>query len=496
MKFLVRRLLPLLLILLAVTLTYLFWPETPRLEAYSDLNAGYDVEILRDRYGVPHVFGATDPDAAFGLAYAHAEDDFLTIQQTLLAARGKLATVYGRDAAPNDYMVQLLRIQEVVDAGYERDLDQDTRQLVEAYADGLNYFASLHESEALPGAFPVTGKDVVAGFVHKTPLFFGIDGVLGELFAAERRRDVSTTSGASREQRLPLPDRSYFGSNVLAVAPSRSDGGETFLAINSHQPWEGAVTWYEAHVHSEAGWDMVGGLFPGAPLVLQGHNRDLGWGFTVNSPDLVDVYVLEINPDNPDQYRFDGEWRTLEVREAPITVKLFGRLRWTVTEEVLWSVYGPTVRQPHGTYAVRFAGYGEVTLIEQWYRMNRASTFDQWRQAMREGPLPMFNAGYADREGNIYYVYNGLLPLRDPGFDWELYLPGDTSRTLWTEVLAYDELPQVLNPPAGFILNANSTPFSATVGSGNPDPAAFPASFGIERTADQSLPARTGPLWR
>lgn len=481
-----------LLIIIAILGIAALVAFVPLPQNLSDLTAvadEYDVTILRDTWGVPHVFGATDADAAFGLAYAHAEDDFLTIQQSLVAARGQLATVYGRDAAPNDYMVALLRLWETLDANYESGLSAETRALVDGYADGLNYYAALHPDAALRGLFPVSGKDVVAGFMHKTPLFYGIDGTLGDLFADARQEPVATRTAqeswraVAYDLRPDDPDGpavSRYGSNTLAVSPARSANGETFLAVNSHQPWEGPVTWYEAHVHSDAGWDMVGGLFPGAPIVLVGHGRDLGWAFTVNSPDLVDVYVLDINPDNPNQYRFDGEWRDLEVREVPIRVKLFGNVIWPVQQEVLWSVYGPAVRRPHGTYAVRAAGLGEVGLVEQWYRMNRATTFEEWQNAMREGPLPMFNAGYADKTGNIYYLYNARLPLRAEGYDWEVYLPGDTAETLWTAYLPFDDLPQVLNPASGFIQNANSTPFQTTIGDENPDPAAYSPTFGIE----------------
>jgi len=310
--------------------------------------------------------------------------------------------------------------------------------------------------------------------VHKTPFFFGVEGVIGDLFGEERPSPVSTKTTSQ------LPPTVRYGSNTFAVSPARSADGETFLAVNAHQPWEGPVTWYEAHVHSEEGWNMSGGLFPGAPVVLVGHNENLGWSHTVNSPDLVDVYVLDINPDNPDQYRYDGEWLDLEVRDVPIKVNVFGRLTWTVKQEALWSVYGPTVRQPHGVYAIRYAGYGEVGLIEQWYRMNKATNFDEWQTAMREGVLPMFNAGYADKEGNIYYLYNALLPIRAEGYDWKQFLPGDTSETLWTEYLPFDDLPQVLNPASGFIQNGNSSPFQTTIGSENPDAADYSTTFGIE----------------
>ena len=467
---------------------YIFIPgPTPDLSEYARINGEYDVRILRDTWGIPHIFGKTDPDAAFGLAYAHAEDDFATIQQILLATRGKLATVYGPDAAPNDYMVQLLRIWDVVEAGYARDLQPDTRAVLEAYAEGLNTYAALHPDEILtPDLYPVRGIDIAAGSVHRSPLFFGIDGVLGDLFNEERQSEVAVFGQTSSrwpenttgEDTLAWA-KSIAGSNTFALGPSRTTDGSTMLAVNSHQPWEGPVAWYEAHVRSEDGWDMTGALFPGAPVIIQGHNRDLGWSFTVNDPDLIDVYVLEINPDNEYEYRFDGEWRELEVRTTSLAVNLIGNLTIPVKQEFLWSVYGPVVRQPHGTYAIRYAGFGRVDIWEQLYRLNKATNFDEWRSAMRGGGLPMFNVAYADRAGNIFYAYNAFLPIRQEGWDWSLYLPGTSSETLWTEILPFDDLPQVLNPASGFIQNANSTPFE-TSASDNPDPADYSPTFGIE----------------
>ena len=446
---------------------------SPRLAAAA---LRHDVRILRDRWGVPHIFGKTDADAAYGLAWAHAEDDFPTIQGALLAARGRLASVFGPPAAPNDYMVALLRVWDVVDARYEKDLAPEARAICEAYADGINHYAALHPGAALPGLYPVRGKDVVAGFVHKLPLFFGLDRVLSGLFGPTRPEPPSRRARADS----PGAGEAALGSNAIAVAPGRSADGYTRLAVNSHQPWAGPVAWYEVHLRSEQGWDMVGGVFPGAPVVLHGHNRDLGWAHTVNRPRLIDVYVLETNPANPNQYRFDGAWRDLEVRTVPIEVKLLGPLRWTFSRETLWSVHGPVVRRPHGTYAIRFAGMGEVRQVEQWYRMNRARDLAEWHRAMRMGALPMFNCGYADREGNIEYLYNARLPLRGAGDGGAGYLAGDTSATLWTEYLPFDELPRVTNPPSGFVINSNSSPFQATLGPGNPDPARYPPSLGIE----------------
>jgi acyl-homoserine-lactone acylase len=462
-------------VLAAAGLTLALWPRRRIDRAALLPKRHYDVRILRDTWGVPHVFGRTDPDVAYGLAWAHAEDDFQTIQGALLAARGRLATVLGREGAPNDYMVQLLRIPDVVDAGYERDLRPETRALCEAYAEGINHYAALHPDEAMPDLYPARGRDLIAGFVHKTPLFFGLDRVL---------------RGLLEPAPSPGPPVTPTGSNTFAVAPRRSADGFTRLAINSHQPWAGPVAWYEAHLHSETGWDAVGGLFPGVPLILHGHNRNLGWAHTVNKPDLIDVYALEMNPAHPTQYKLDGAWRELEVRTAAIQVKVLGPLTWTAHREVLWSVYGPVVRGPRGVFAIRIAGHGDVRHIEQWYRMNKASRFDEWLDAMRMNALPMFNVGYADREGHIFYVYNARLPVRAEGYDWSGIVPGNTSRTLWTESLPFDRLPQVRDPPSGFVQNCNSSPFHTTVGEGNPEPSAYAPAFGIEtRMTNRSLRA-------
>jgi acyl-homoserine-lactone acylase len=487
------------------------WPERPDTAAFAGLGAKYNVEIVRDEWGVPHIYGKTDADAAFGLAFAHAEDDFLTIQQTLAASQGMLAASQGVNSAPADYLAALLRVKDVVDSGYAT-LTPPARAVMEAYADGLNYYAYKHPDQALlPRLFPVTGRAIVASSVYKSPLFFGLDSTIAELYKDTRQREVAVRKGSQVQPTglesaaqpgifqptglldwLANPDftawnkigaaAELYGSNTFAVGPSRTRDGSTYLAINSHQPWTGPVAWYEAHVHSTEGWEASGATFPATPAIIHGHNRNLGWAFTVNHPDLTDVYVLEMNPDNPNQYRFDGAWRTLEVRQAPIQVKLFGRFRWTVKQEVLWSVYGPAVRRPHGVYALRYAGYGKVNVFEQLYQMNKAATLEEWQQAMKNGGLPNFNAGYADAKGNTYYLYNAMLPMRSPNYDWSLYLPGNTSETLWNETLPFEQLPQVLNPPSGFVQNANSTPFQTTTGTGNPNPANYAPAFGIETT--------------
>ena len=449
------------------------------LATFSDLGKKYDVEILRDKWGVPHVFGKTNADTAFGIAYAHAEDDFVTIQGTLLAARAMLATELGLKGAPNDYMVQLLNIWDPINEKYDKELSPETRAICQAYADGLNYYASLHPDQANEQLYPARGKDVAAGFVHKVPLFFDMDKTLKLIFSSEAPLETDVPV-EKLEASLNRSQYALEGSNTFGISPKRTSDGSTYLAVNSHQPWEGPVSWYEAHLHSEEGWEAVGGLFPGTPMVLHGHNRNLGWAHTVNRPDLLDVYELEINPDNSEQYRFDGEWKDLEVREVTLNVRILGPFVIPVKKKVYRSVHGPVIVRPHGTYALRYAAMGKIRQVEQWYRMNRAKNMKEWIDAMKIRSIPCFNCGYADREGNIMYLYNALIPVRNEKYDWSKPVPGNTSETLWTEYIPFEKQPMVINPPSGFVINCNSSPYNTTIGSGNPDPSKYGKSMGID----------------
>lgn len=471
-------------------------PSMPPRETLIPPQGKYDTKILRDTWGVPHVFGKTDADVAYGLGYAHAEDDFETIQDSLLMTRGVRAQYKGRSEAQTDYLIKLFRFNEIVADKYHTDLSEDVRKICEAYADGVNHYAALHPDKVLPGVLPFTGKDVVVGFVAKTPFFFGLERHLRRALETPKNESEEKPSAPpkagkneSLEAFMRLANWSPWwspdvevGSNAFAVAPWRTPDGRTHLAVNSHQPYTGPVAWYEAYLHSEQGWDIVGGVFPGSPVILHGHNRHLGWAHTVNTPDLVDLYEIEVNPDNPNQYRFDGEWRNFDVGTARITVKILGPITWTVERETLYTVYGPALRLPDGrVLALRYSGYGDIRQVEQWYRMNKAQNREQFLDAMRMQAVVSFNCVYADKDGNIGYIYNCKLPLRKEGFPWRGIVPGNTSATLWTEYLPFDRIPMVWNPPSGFVQSCNNTPFFTTTGDANPKEEDYPDVFGIEK---------------
>ncbi len=435
-------------------------------QSVADPAVKHDVRIVRDSWGVPHIFGKTDADVAYGLAYAHAEDDFGTIAETLAMVRGRAGAMIGPDGAKFDYVGHLLDARTVADKGYMTQLSADTRALVEAYAAGLNTYAAEHPDEVpLRALFPVTGRDIVAGFALRSPFFFGLDRVIGPL----------------AEDRLPPRDAGpgeQRGSNAFAIAGRRSGDGVTRLLSNSHQPWTGGVAWYEVVVHSDAGWDFAGALFPGMPYPALGHNNQLGWTNTVNRADLIDTYKLVLDAGG-DKYRYDGKWLPLERRRVWLPVR-FGPFVVPVPRTVARSVHGPVIENKLGAFAVRYAGMGDVRQVEQYYRLNTAQDFAQWQAVMAMQAIPATNFVYADKAGNIAMIYNARFPQRAPGYDWKGVLPGDTSKAVWRGYVPYAGYPQLINPPSGWVANSNNTPFIASAPGDNLDAAKFAPEMGIE----------------
>ena len=429
----------------------------------------YDVTIHRDSWGVPHIYGQSDKDAAFGLAYAHCEDDYKTIEEVVLALRGEFASVKGYKYAPIDYLVGLLKIWETVNEKYDNEISDELKIVCNAYADGVNRY--IEKNNIKSHIYPAKGKDIIAGFFFRTPLMFEFDWFLRELMKEEK---PTFDKYASRTSTF-----SMYGSNTIAVAPSRSEDNYTRITTNSHQPWEGPVTWYEAHINSNEGWNMSGGLFPGSPLIFKGYNDSLAWSHTVNNPDLVDIYELTINPNNENQYMLDNEWVDFDTKKLPIKVKLLGPIKWTFKRDLYWSKHGPVIKTDHGVYALRYSAFDRIGQVEQWFRMNKASNIHEFKKAMKMMEIPMFNTLYADYSGNIYYIYNALIPKREKGYDWSKIVPGDNSALIWDSYYSFNELPQSLNPESGYLQNCNSTPYEATTGKGNPLNS-LPEEAGIE----------------
>ena len=405
-----------------------------------------NITIARDSFGVPHIFAPTDAEVAYGLAWAHAEDDFTTLQLTILSGKGKMASALGKKGAQADYVVNLLRCRQLVEDQWNT-LSPDFIKLVDGYVQGLNDYAKSHpEAIKYKKAFPFNNKEYLTAGIFSLSIFCGVDRTLPKILGGK----VGTIPGFSSE-----------GSNAFAFHPSKTTTGEAFLAINAHQPIEGPVAFYEAHLQSEQGWNMLGGLFPGACLIFHGTNENLGWAHTVNSPDIIDIYQLQMNPVNNNQYKFDGEWFELEVRKARMKIK---GIPIAVSKKVYWSKYGATVKTKNGVFSMRLPANMDCKALEEWYRMNKARNYTEFYKAVSMTSLPMFNIVYADRYDTIFYISNAKLPLRNPdtAYNWKGTLPGNTSATLWTKFKPVAELPQYTNPASGFLFNTNHSPFLAT----------------------------------
>ena len=455
------------LALVAVVLVGLAsWDNLSARAPAADPQVARNVRIVRDSYGVPHIFGKTDADVAYGLAYAHAEDDFPTLEEVVAATRGRAAAISGKDGATLDFALALLDARRDADRGYLTQLSPATRALVEGYAAGLNLYAAQHPGEVrLRGLFPVTGRDIVTGFALRSPFFFGLDRTLGALV----------------ENKLPPRDsgpQEEKGSNAFALAPRKSRDGVTRLISNSHQPWTGGVAWWEVVVHSQAGWDFAGATFPGAPFPLLGHNKTLGWTNTVNRPDLVDTYKLVMSADGK-SYRYDGAWLPLEARRVWLHVK-FGPLTLPVPRTVYRSKHGPVLETKLGWFAMRYTGFGDVRQVEQYYRLNKARNFAEWRAVMAMQAVPATNFIYADAAGHVARFYNARFPARAPGYDWKGVLPGDTSKTVWTSYLPFAAYPAVIDPSSGWVADSNNTPFKSTAPADDLKREDFADELGIE----------------
>ena len=449
----------------------------------------HDTRIVRDSFGVPHVFGKTDADVAYGLAYAHAEDDFPNLEEVVAATRGRAAAISGKDGAALDFALAFLDARATADRGYTTQIDARTRALVEAYAAGLNHYAAQHPGEVrLRGLFPVTGRDVVTGFALRSPFFFGLDRTLSALVAGK----LPPRDGGPEEEK---------GSNAFAVAPRRSTDGVTRLVSNSHQPWEGGVAWWEVVVHSQEGWDFAGALFPGAPFPLLGHNKTLGWTNTVNRPDLIDTYKLVVDADGA-RYRYDGKWLPLVRSRVWLRVKL-GPLTLPVPRTLYRSVHGPVIKNDLGYFAVRAAGFGDVSQVQSYYDLNKTKNFAEWRAVMARQGVVATNFVYADAAGHTGMFYNAKFPARAAGFDWKGVLPGDTSRDVWTSYLPFAADPAVIDPAAGWVANSNNTPLHATDPADDLKASAFAPELGVETNTTnrmtrwmQLFAAHPGPISR
>jgi len=416
------------------------------------------VEIRRTQYGVPHIQADSLEAVAFGFGYCQAEDHLPNILRGVIAARSQLAATFGPDAdKPGDnkhlaadlFNLQFRVYRRAVDTYHK--LDPDYRSMCEGFADGLNHFMARHPDRTPDWATPVTGHDVAA---------YGVAGVMR--FAFNRGNIIEGFLKQQGVATAALPDEesAEVGSNMWALAPSRSQSGRAMLLGNPHQPWSPVATYYEAHLIVPGRMNFYGSTFIGRPVLTTGFNDTLGWTHTVNYPDLEEIYQLELDAEQPDHYRFDGGLVPLQSDNVRVTIRSSSG-QSTVEERTYWHTpLGPVIhRTGSHIYVLRSACYENYRAYEQWLKMTQATNFDEFRQVLSMNQIPMFNICYADRAGNIYYLYNGTVPKLPHPRNTTQAVPARRTTDIWTDFLTTAELPQLVNPPGGYVQNCNSPPF-------------------------------------
>ena len=430
--------------------------------SYSQINPN-SIEIVRDEFGVPHIFAQTDAEVAYGLAWVNAEDDFNTIQEAYLAGNAMLSNHIGLKGAPADFISQFIGSNSLIEEKID-EISKDYMKVVEGYAQGLNAYARANPDKVLyRKLFPITPKKML--MYSQLQLFISNEGAYwaGRILNNDTQDDYL--------------DQNLTGSNVIAMNSAKTISGETFLAINTHQPLEGPTSWYEVHLNSEEGTNIIGTMYPGTPNVLIGVNEHLGWSHTVNYPDKTDVFKLKMK--NKRKYIVDGEEYELEKHKAKISIKLLG-IPIKINRRYYKSIYGPTLKNKSGYYSIRTPTLFNVRALEQWWKMGKAKNFSEFYDAFKMKQIPGFNVGYADKYDTIFYMSNGILPKRAEGYNWKGIVPGDTKETLWTEYHEIEDLPQVIQPKSGFIYNANHSPFKSTSAVENPSEKDYSERMGYE----------------
>jgi acyl-homoserine-lactone acylase len=424
-----------------------------------------NVEIVRDSFGIPHIFAKTDAEVAYGLAWANAEDDFKSVQELLLPAKGVMGAVQGKKGAVGDYVFSLFRCKQITEERWHT-LTPAFLKLINGYVQGYNAYAKAHPKELLHKKLStLTVKEYVSASVLALTIFNGADKALTEIF--------NNTIALA-------PQMENKGSNSFAIHRSRTTTDENYLLINAHQPNTGPQSFYEAHICSEEGLNITGGLLAGAPCILHGVNEHLGWAHTVNFCDRVDVFQLEMNPENANQYKFDGAW--VDIEKQKIKLKIKG-IPFKIGRTIYWSKYGATLKNKKGFFSIRLGGNMRIGALDQWYQMDKAKNYTQFVQALNAQELSMFNIMYADNQDSIFYINNALMPIRDTSntYNWKKTVPGNTSKTLWTDFRKLSELPQYVNPSSGFLFNTNHSSFLATAKSAQLNHANYAKADGWEQ---------------
>lgn len=412
------------------------------------------VEIIRDDFGVPHIYGKTDADAAFGLLYAQCEDDFRRVERNYIWAIGRLAELEGEKELYSDLRAQLFMTEAEAKEAYEKAPDW-LKELCVAFADGINYYLHTHP-EVIP--------QVITRYEPWMPMFFFEGSIGGDIeristsalqaFYEQDSALAVLDSKAIEQQLLDEPQ----GSNGIAIGPSLSESGNAMLLINPH------TSFYfrpEVHVVSEQGLNAYGAVTWGQFFVYQGFNEKTGWIHTSTFVDFIDEFLEEVTEENGSYfYRYGAEIRPVETREITLKYKEGDQLK-DKSFTIYRTHHGPVTHKENGKWATTKINWDPVNALVQSYTRTKLNNFAEFKEMMNIRTNSSNNTVFADAQGNIGYFHGNFIPKRNPEFDFSKPVDGTNPATDWQGLHTVDESIVILNPGTGWIQNCNSTPFTA-----------------------------------
>jgi acyl-homoserine lactone acylase PvdQ len=430
------------------------------------------VTIIRDRWGVAHIYGATDADAVFGLLYAQCEENFQKVEENNLELLGRLSEVYGKEKLYDDLQMRLIYDSSGAIADYKKS-PVWFKKLLDAAADGVNYFLYKH-------------PDVKPAVLKRFDPWFALMRTNGSISATQTggitREDMRDLYGSdsvgsrksevrSRKSDVVSRQPEEIGSNGFAVAPSKTKSKNAIIYINPH------VTFYfrtEAQMVSDEGLNAYGGVTWGTFFVFQGFNEHCGWMHTTSYADVADAYKEKVEKRNGGfVYLYDGKWLPVKSRQVTIRYKENGTLKQQ-TLTVYATGHGPVLGSRQGDWLSLKENNRSLTALMQSWLRTKAKGFEDFKKVMDMRSNSSDNTVFADDKGNIAYWHGNFIPKRDPKYDWNDPVDGTTSATEWKGLHSLDEIVHVYNPASGWIQNCNSTPFTVS-GANSPKKENYPA---------------------
>jgi len=415
------------------------------------------VTIIRDDYGVPHIYGKTDADTVFGLLYAQCEDDFNRVEQNYIWATGRLAEVEGEEALYSDLRAKLFMTENEAKANYEKSPDW-LKSLCDAFADGINYYLETH---------PEVTPKLLTHFEPWMPMYFSEGSIGGDI---ERIRTEKIK--AFYESSMVLPEAELLeiqkkeamaepqGSNGIAISGALTRSGNAMLLINPH------TSFYfrgEVHVVSEEGLNAYGAVTWGQFFVYQGFNEKTGWMHTSTYTDVMDEFLETVTKvDDNYLYRYGEELRPVETTEITLKYK-DGDALTEKSFPAYRTHHGPITHRTNGVWTASAMMWDPVKALEQSFVRTKKEGYKGFREMMDIRTNSSNNTVYADAEGNIAYFHGNFVPERDVSFDYSRPVDGSDPKTDWQGLHTVDENILVLNPENGWIQNCNSTPYTSAL---------------------------------